>query len=96
MAFVDEKTLNEIDATSNNWDGLAAPSGLVGALKDCLSRLGDGPREVVQLIYFEGFTSEETAARLERSAAAIRKQLQRVREQLRDCMNEKSVQRGAI
>ena len=95
VAFVDEDTLNELDAQYNEWEPLGQQeSGVLGALGDCLAKLSSKQSEVVRLIYYEGCTSDEAATRLERSAAAVRKQLQRIREQLRDCLQRKTTLKG--
>ncbi|MFT5497868.1 MAG: RNA polymerase sigma factor (sigma-70 family) [Kiritimatiellia bacterium] len=96
LTYVDEETLNEIDAQYATWDTLVeSPSGgVIGSLKDCLEKLSSKQGEVVQIIYYEGSTSEEAAGKLDSSPAAVRKQLQRIREQLKDCLHHKTVQPG--
>ncbi len=56
------------------------------ALQACLDRLAQRARQVIQLRYFEGLGSEGIAQRLGAQAGAIRVLLQRVREQLRVCV----------
>ena len=62
-----------------------------GMLQTCLGRLAGRARQVVQWRYFEDLTAEEIAARTAGSGAAVRMMLQRVREQLRECI-EKQLQ----
>ena len=87
VAFVDEETLGELDAQYNEWDALAdRGTGVIGALQDCMQKLSARQTRVVELVYYEGRSSDDAATHLESSAAAVRKQLQRIREQLRECL----------
>ena len=96
VAFVDEETLNQIDWQYDQWDPLSEnqPHGAVGALRECMQRLSEKQHAVVQRIYFDGFTAEEVADQQNKTSAAIRKQLQRIREQLRTCLQTKSTTEG--
>ncbi len=71
----------------------AAPAAIEqsAALEVCLERLTSRPRQMVRLRYFEELNSEEIAHRLGSKSAAVRVTLQRIREQLRACM-EKQLQ----
>ncbi len=57
-----------------------------GALQACLGRLAARARKVVQMRYFEGLTAVDIAERTESNGAAVRVMLQRIREQLRECI----------
>ncbi len=65
------------------------------ALADCLRLLPDHSRDVINMRYFEGLTSVEIGERLERSSAAVRKVLSRVRAQLEECIESRLALGGA-
>lgn len=66
----------------------AAGSERSTALELCLERLPARPRQMVRLRYFEELNSEEIAHRLGSKSAAVRVALQRIREQLRACVEQ--------
>ncbi|MDP3229189.1 MAG: sigma-70 family RNA polymerase sigma factor [Acidovorax sp.] len=72
---------------TESW-GEVAPtiSDQAAALQTCLDKLAQHARRVVQLRYFEALDSTQIAERLGSSAGAVRVLLQRVREQLRLCV----------
>ena len=65
-----------------------AASERSAALEVCLERLPARPRQMVRLRYFEELNSEEIARRLGRKSTAVRVALQRIRAQLRACMEQ--------
>jgi len=66
----------------------AAASERSAALEVCLERLPARPRQMLRLRYFEELNSEEIARRLGSKGAAVRVALQRIREQLRACVEQ--------
>ena len=56
------------------------------ALDEALSRLSQPDQAALHLYYFEGYTTEEVAKVLRKRPAAVRAQLSRARERLRDLM----------
>lgn len=56
------------------------------ALRNCLKKVSGRSRDVVRLRYYDELNSKEIASQLQLSAANVRVILQRVREQLRDCV----------
>jgi RNA polymerase sigma-70 factor (ECF subfamily) len=66
----------------------AAASERSSALEVCLERLPARPRQMLRLRYFEELNSEEIARRLGSKSAAVRVTLQRIREQLRACVEQ--------
>lgn len=58
------------------------------ALEVCLERLTARPRQMVRLRYFKELNSGEIARRLGGSSTAVRVALQRIREQLRACVEQ--------
>jgi RNA polymerase sigma-70 factor, ECF subfamily len=64
------------------------------ALQTCLERLAGRARQVVRLRYFEGLTAEEIGRQTGSNGAAIRMLLQRVREQLRQCIQKQASGEG--
>lgn len=64
------------------------------ALADCLRELADRPREVIDMRYFQRLTSEEIGQQLDRTAAAVRKMLARIRAQLEQCIEQRLAHGG--
>lgn len=60
-----------------------------GALQECLEGLEGRAREVVRMRYFEELTAEAIAKRSGANGAAVRVMLQRIREQLRECISRR-------
>ena len=58
------------------------------ALEQCLERLGVRPKQILRLRYFENLNSEEIANRIGSKGGAVRVMLQRLREQLRLCIEQ--------
>ncbi|MCH1494990.1 MAG: sigma-70 family RNA polymerase sigma factor [Rubripirellula sp.] len=58
----------------------------LSALSDCISRLPARSRELVTARYADKRTADELALSIGISAEAVRKRLQRIREQLADCI----------
>jgi len=58
------------------------------ALELCLERMAARPRQILRWRYFEDLKSEEIASRLGSKSAAVRVTLQRLREQLRACVEK--------
>lgn len=59
------------------------------ALANCLAELGPAEREMVSARYGGGWTSEKLAAKLGKTAGAVRMLLQRLRERLRECIERR-------
>jgi len=58
------------------------------ALQECLERLGTHARRLVRMRYFDDMTAEKIAQELGRTGAAMRVALQRIRQQLRECVEQ--------
>ena len=72
---------------TDTWAELApAASDRGAALQGCLGRLAAHARHLVQLRYFEDLTAEQIAQCLGGNGPAVRVGLQRIREQLRVCV----------
>jgi RNA polymerase sigma-70 factor, ECF subfamily len=56
------------------------------ALQTCLDKLADRGRHLVHLRYFETLSSDEIARRIGSNSGSIRVMLQRIRDQLRKCV----------
>ena len=65
-------------------------------LRDCLGRLPDRQRDIIQAHYFDDLTVEEVGARFKRSVEAIYKVLQRTRRSLHECIERKLVAEGEL
>jgi RNA polymerase sigma-70 factor (ECF subfamily) len=66
------------------------------ALEVCLERLTARPRQMIRLRYFEDLNSREIARRLGGRSAAVRVALQRIREQLRVCVEQQLRGEGRV
>lgn len=89
--------LLEIDATTNDADPFQHETAKaeLHALQECLRRLGDDPRALVEAFYFQGTSAESLAAETGKNAGAIRMMLLRIRKQLGKCIRAKlSVGKG--
>ena len=72
---------------TETWAELApAASDRAAALQTCIERLAAHARRLVQLRYFEELNAEVIAKRLGSNGPAVRVTLQRIREQLRACV----------
>ena len=60
------------------------------ALSDCLTQLPTGPRELLRCRYEENMTASAIAELTQSSASAVRKQLQRIRDALAQCVAGKT------
>ena len=66
------------------------------ALEICLGRLAPRAAELVRLRYLEALNATQMAQRLGLAAGSIRVQLQRIREQLRDCIVAQLRSQGGV
>ncbi len=88
---IDDEHLALLDGSVAEWQGVTARehSPVFSALELCLDRLPDPLREAVDAYYYKHAHGEEAAADLGASPAALRKRLQRARQLLRDCLDNK-------
>jgi RNA polymerase sigma-70 factor (ECF subfamily) len=78
-----------LDRFTELWaETAAAASARSSALEICLKRLPARPQQMLRLRYFEELNSQEIARRLGSKSAAVRVTLQRIREQLRACVEQ--------
>lgn len=83
--------LLEVGATTSDGDPFqheTAEAQLL-ALQDCLHRLGDQPRAMIEAFYFQGQPAESIATETGKNAGAIRMMLMRIRKQLGKCIRGK-------
>ena len=66
------------------------------ALQGCVAKLPEKARQLVRLKYVEELNSEELGKRLNRKAGSIRVTLQRIREQLADCIGNQMQSAGGV
>ena len=83
FANVVETAYQEADAEGEEWNDHRI------ALADCLKKVPEESRRVLDLRYAEGLLSGEIARRLERSATAVRMLIMRVREGLDACVRRR-------
>ncbi len=53
---------------------------------DCLAKLSDVKRQIIQLYYLLGMTTKSVAEKLGRNVAGVEKALARARGELRECI----------
>ena len=75
-----ETAYAEADAGGDDWGDHRI------ALADCVKKLPELSRKIVEMRYAEGVLSEEIARQLQRTAAAVRMALMRAREGLAECI----------
>ena len=83
--------LLEVGTTASDPDPILHESAEaeLDALQDCLNRLGDQPRALIEAFYFQGQPAESIATETGKNAGAIRMMLMRIREQLGKCIRGK-------
>ena len=64
------------------------------ALKDCVARLGDRQRWLVEAFYYQKKSAEMIASEISQTAGAVRMLLMRIRKQLADCIRFKVTKRS--
>lgn len=64
------------------------------ALRNCLQKLGERPRQVVEDFYFNKRSAESIAADRKQTPAAVRMLLMRVRKRLGECIRSKVNEHG--
>jgi RNA polymerase sigma factor (sigma-70 family) len=87
----DDETLEAWESRFSTWDE-SRQSGkgeMFELLEDCLGRLPEGMHEAVHRFYYEDTPGESVAASLGIDSATLRKRLQRSREALRACLDNK-------
>ncbi|NLT71420.1 MAG: RNA polymerase sigma factor [Verrucomicrobiaceae bacterium] len=87
---LNDNELARIDADLALWQDrrVREDNSLFDALEHCLARLPDSLRSVVEAYYYEGWSGDETATRLDLAPAAVRKRLQRARTLLKQCLEQ--------
>lgn len=80
---IDDETLSHLEEPFRATDG---DGGLFDRLAECRAKLPEPMAEAVRVTYDEGRSSDEAAAILSTTAAALRKRLERAREALRLCL----------
>jgi RNA polymerase sigma-70 factor (ECF subfamily) len=66
----------------------------VEALDECLGQLASHPKKVMRMRYFGDRTAEQIAEKLGSNGGSIRVTLQRIRTQLRECIERKMQPEG--
>lgn len=80
---------------TDNWAELApGVSDRSLYLQDCIQRLAARARHIVRLRYYDELTAEEIARQTGGTGAAVRVALQRIRQQLRGCVERQLCAEG--
>lgn len=67
----------------------------IGPLRDCLKKLPEKSREIIQLYYYSDVGTPQMAEQLGMKADTVCRALSRVREKLRECIQRQIQQGGA-
>ena len=86
-----DEELSLVDADIAAWQGANAQgnSSVFEALEICLERLPENLRETVRAFYYEGKSGDEVSESLGIAPAATRKRLQRARDLLKKCVDNR-------
>ncbi|WP_146435263.1 sigma-70 family RNA polymerase sigma factor [Blastopirellula retiformator] len=90
LVFSDE-TIANLQATFQT----EAPPAKLDFLPDCIAQLQGRARQLCDLRYQQDLKPAAIAARIQMTANSVAKALQRIREQLRDCVEAKAAAEGA-
>lgn len=93
LVFDDEALETFTDAWAQQSQGR---SERVETLEDCIGQLASHAQVVVKLRYFEDRTAEQIAEKLGANGGSIRVTLQRIRTQLRECIERKMRLEGGM
>jgi RNA polymerase sigma-70 factor len=88
---LDNSILEIIENNHREWDHALEESNhdALVALRQCIDRLGGASKRTVELYYLERFACQDVAAQLETSETAVKKRLQRAREDLGRCIRSR-------
>jgi len=89
---VDDQTLETWENLFAAWDGnrqQQATGDLFDSLDDCLRRLPDTMRQPIRRFYYHDESGDQLASALGIAPPTLRKRLQRARQLLRDCLDQK-------
>ncbi|MBB5040370.1 RNA polymerase sigma factor [Prosthecobacter dejongeii] len=67
----------------------------VGLLRECLQKLPEKSRDLIQMYYYSDVSTPQIAEQLEMKADTVCRALSRVREKLRECIQRQIQQGGA-
>ena len=84
-----EKDLELVEARWVDTCGDTDGQIMVDALRACVARLTDRHRRVLQLFYGTGISRRDIAARMRMRETGVKTMLQRLREQLRSCVERR-------
>lgn len=83
-----EDTLECLEADARQWESLRERAGVFDRLDHCLKKLPVNLSEVVKAFYYEGYSGQEVADKLQLQSSTVRKRLERARGGLRDCLQK--------
>ena len=85
-----DEMIEMLDAQYHYWeDAHVSEDSLYDILKDCLAGLDEAAAKIVELFYYKKLSTQEIAVECDMNETTVRKRLQRVRENLRKCMESK-------
>ncbi len=87
-AVLDDAVLQSVDQEYHRMEQAAQSSEEIFiALRQCLKKLPEALQRAIDLFYMKRMSGDEVACELEANEAAVRKRLQRAREQLATCVS---------
>lgn len=94
LVVFDDEVLEKF---TESWTEQAVePSDRSAALESCIDRLAGHAQRLVRLRYFEELNADQIAQQLGGNGASIRVTLQRIREQLRACIEHQARLEGGL
>lgn len=90
----DPEEIEAIEGLHRQWEFIVSKGqgDLIDLVHICLSQLSGSLEEAVKQYYFFGWSSAEVAKRMNSSEVATRKRLQRAREAIKSCLEQKEAQ----
>jgi RNA polymerase sigma-70 factor, ECF subfamily len=94
LVIFDDEVMEKL---ADSWADLApVVSDRSVALESCIDRLAGHARQLIRLRYFDDLNAEQIAHRLGGNGASVRVTLQRIRQQLRTCIEKQAPFEGQL
>jgi RNA polymerase sigma-70 factor, ECF subfamily len=94
-AGVGEELEAMLDRKTDAWDSERNSNDRLHSLQNCLERLPDGTRKLLEARYVQGFSIREMSAESGKGYSALAMQIHRLRELLMECIEKESLRMEA-
>ena len=86
---MDNELLDALEASHYEWDrGESSPGNAFRTLRDCIGKLPDRFRELIDLFYMKEKSGRSISQEMNLSEATVRKSLERARKNLAKCISQ--------